>query len=103
MDLSLMLHPRGFDAAQMPKKLKTQVIIDTGFDNAHENICNLCSRLILAIGDGALGFWSALEEEFSTCEQQRCWVHKTANVLDKMAKSTQVHVKKMIHEMYILD
>ena len=55
----------------------------------------------LAIGDGALGFWAALEEEFPSCKHQRCWVHKTANVLDKMAKSVQVHAKKLIHEMYM--
>lgn len=54
----------------------------------------------LAIGDGALGFWAALEEEFPQCRQQRCWVHKTANILDKMPKIAQVHAKKMIHEMY---
>lgn len=56
---------------------------------------------LLGIGDGALGFWSALEEEFPSCRHQRCWVHKTANVLDKMAKSIQVHAKKLIHEMYM--
>ena len=55
----------------------------------------------LAIGDGALGFWAALEEEFPNCKQQRCWVHKTANVLDKMAKSIQNSAKKLIHEMYM--
>jgi putative transposase len=55
----------------------------------------------LAIGDGALGFWAALEEEFPTCKEQRCWVHKTANVLDKMAKSVQAHAKRLIHEMYM--
>ncbi len=55
----------------------------------------------LAIGDGALGFWSALEEEFPSCKQQRCWVHKTANVLDKMAKPVQIGAKKLIHEMYM--
>jgi putative transposase len=55
----------------------------------------------LAVGDGALGFWNALEEEFSQCRQQRCWVHKTANVLDKMPKSVQPNAKKMIHEMYL--
>jgi putative transposase len=54
----------------------------------------------LAVGDGALGFWSALEEEFSHCRQQRCWVHKTANILDKMPKSVQPNAKTMIHEMY---
>lgn len=55
----------------------------------------------LAIGDGALGFWGALEEGFPSCSHQRCWVHKTANVLDKMSKSVQVHAKKLIHEMYM--
>lgn len=55
----------------------------------------------LAIGDGALGFWSAIEEEFPKCRQQRCWVHKTANILDKMPKSVQPNAKRMIHEMYL--
>ncbi len=55
----------------------------------------------LGIGDGALGFWSALSEEFPSCRQQRCWVHKTANVLDKIAKSLQPPAKKLIHEMYM--
>jgi putative transposase len=55
----------------------------------------------LAIGDGALGFWAAIEEEFPETRGQRCWVHKTANVLDKMSKSTQVNAKKMIHEIYM--
>jgi transposase-like protein len=55
----------------------------------------------LAIGDGALGFWSALEEEYPQCQEQRCWVHKTANILDKMPKSVQVNAKRMIHEMYM--
>lgn len=55
----------------------------------------------LAVGDGALGFWGALEEEFPQCRQQRCWVHKTANILDKMSKSVQGSAKKWIHEMYL--
>src|SRR5271154_2393584 len=55
----------------------------------------------LAVGDGALGFWSALEEEYPQCQQQRCWVHKTANILDKMPKSVQANAKRMIHEMYM--
>lgn len=55
----------------------------------------------LAIGDGALGFWSALEEIFPKTRTQRCWVHKTVNVLDKMSKSVQKHAKAMIHEMYM--
>jgi len=60
----------------------------------------LSSSPSLAVGDGALGFWSALEEAFPSCKQQRCWVHKTANILDKMPKRAQVNAKKMIHEMY---
>lgn len=56
---------------------------------------------LLAIGDGALGFWAALEEVFPSTRQQRCWVHKTANILDKMAKSAQPYAKKLIHDMYM--
>lgn len=55
----------------------------------------------LAIGDGALGFWAALEEVFPTSNQQRCWVHKTANILDKMPKKVQRGAKQAIHEMYM--
>lgn len=55
----------------------------------------------LAIGDGALGFWGALEEEYPATGHQRCWVHKTVNVLDKMAKSVQPAAKRMIHDIYL--
>lgn len=55
----------------------------------------------LAIGDGALGFWAAVEEVFPSTRQQRCWVHKTVNVLDKMSKSVQGHAKMLLHEMYM--
>ena len=57
----------------------------------------------LAVGDGALGFWRALEEEFPGTRIQRCWVHKTANVLDKLPKRKQPHAKKLIHEMYLAE
>jgi len=55
----------------------------------------------LAIGDGALGFWAALAEEFQSTKVQRCWVHKTANVLDKMPKKVQPGAKDLLHEMYL--
>jgi transposase-like protein len=55
----------------------------------------------LAVGDGALGFWAALEESFPKTREQRCWVHKTANLLDKLPKRAQPHAKKLIHEMYL--
>ncbi|CCB85454.1 transposase for insertion sequence element IST2 [Parachlamydia acanthamoebae UV-7] len=55
----------------------------------------------LAIGDGALGFWAALNEEFPATKQQRCWVHKMANILDKMPKIVQKYAKEIIHEIYM--
>ena len=57
----------------------------------------------LAIGDGALGFWKTLDEVFPQTKRQRCWVHKTANILDKMSKSIQGKAKSMIHEMYMAE
>ena len=57
----------------------------------------------LAIGDGALGFWKALDEVFPQTKRQRCWVHKTANILDKMPKSIQGKAKSIIHEMYMAE
>lgn len=57
----------------------------------------------LVVGDGALGFWRAREEEFPKARTQRCWVHKTANVLDKMPRSVQPSAKSLIHEMYMAE
>jgi Transposase, Mutator family len=54
----------------------------------------------LAVGDGALGFWKAIEEAFPANRHQRCWVHKTANVLNKVALSVQVNMKADIREIY---
>jgi putative transposase len=57
----------------------------------------------LATGDGALGFWKALAKVWPTTRAQRCWVHKTANVLDKLPKRTQPGAKKMLHNVYLAD
>lgn len=54
----------------------------------------------LATGDGALGFWKALHKVYPDTRQQRCWVHKTANVLDKLPKAMQPKVKSALHEIY---
>jgi putative transposase len=54
----------------------------------------------LAIGDGALGFWKAMRQIWTTTKEQRCWVHKTANVLDKMPKGSQPKAKQKLHEIY---
>ena len=55
----------------------------------------------LAMGDGALGFWKAVRQVWPTTAEQRCWVHKTANVLDKLPKSVQPKAKDMLHEIYL--
>ena len=55
----------------------------------------------LAIGDGALGFWAAIQEEFPETNHQLCWVHKICNVLDKLPKSLQGKAKTMIHDIYL--
>ena len=54
----------------------------------------------LAVGDGALGFWKAIEEVFQGTRHQRCWVHKTANVLNKVALSVQINMKADLREIY---
>jgi transposase-like protein len=56
---------------------------------------------MLAIGDGALGFWAAIRscEGFEKTEEQRCWVHKIANVLDKLPKRLQSDAKGLLHDM----
>jgi putative transposase len=54
----------------------------------------------LAIGDGALGFWKTIEEVFPGTRHQRCWVHKTANVLNKVALSVQFNMKADLREIY---
>jgi putative transposase len=55
----------------------------------------------LAIGDGALGFWKAVRQVWPDIAEQRCWVHKTANVLDKLPKSMQPKAKEMLHAIYL--
>ena len=54
----------------------------------------------LAVGDGALGFWKALRQVWPTTREQRCWVHKTANVLDKLPKGQQPKAKAMLHDIW---
>jgi putative transposase len=55
----------------------------------------------LAVGDGALGFWCALAKIFPATKQQRCWVHKTANVLNTLPKGQQPRAKEMLHEIWL--
>ena len=57
----------------------------------------------LGIGDGALGFWAAADQIFPGMRQQRCWVHKTANVLNKLPKSAQPKAKDALHEIWMAE
>ncbi len=57
----------------------------------------------LAVGDGALGFWKALREVYGETRQQRCWVHKTANVLNQMPKSLQAKAKGHLQDIWMAE
>ena len=57
----------------------------------------------LAVGDGALGFWKALPQVFGSTRAQRCWVHKTANVLNQLPKGQQAKAKAGLHEIWMAE
>ena len=57
----------------------------------------------LAIGDGALGFWKALAKCYPDTRHQRCWVHKSANILSALPKSVQPKVKAALHEIWMAE
>ncbi|AGF61046.1 putative transposase [Streptomyces hygroscopicus subsp. jinggangensis TL01] len=87
---------------------KELVALKDGYRESGESWADLlrdCARRgmrapVLAVGDGALGFWKALAEVFPETREQRCWVHKTANVLDSVPKSAQPGAKKAIQDIY---
>jgi transposase-like protein len=86
---------------------KEIIAIDDGYRESKESWLALLRDLrergmqapVVAVGDGALGFWSALHEVFPGTLEQRCWVHKIANVLDKAPKSMQAKMKSALHEI----
>ena len=57
----------------------------------------------LAIGDGAMGFWGALDEVYPETRSQRCWMHKTGNVLNRLPKSVQPKAKQALHEIWMAE
>ena len=57
----------------------------------------------LAIGDGALGFWNAITKVWPTTQHQRCWVHKTANILNKVPKSLQPKIKSRLQDIWMAE
>jgi putative transposase len=86
--------------------------LESGFRESELNWKSLLLRLWdqglkvapeLAVGDGALGFWKALAQVFPATRVQRCWVHKTANVLNNLPKSQQPQAKSALHEIYLAE
>lgn len=91
-----------------PEGVKEVIALEDGYRESTESWAELLRDLKLrglarppklALADGALGFWRALREVFPETEEQRCWVHKIANVLDKMPKRVQPKAKALLHEI----
>jgi putative transposase len=89
---------------------KELIALEAGVRESELTWKNMLLRLVgqglskapeLAIGDGSLGFWKALSQIFPSTRHQRCWVHKTANILDKLPKSQQPQAKSALQEIYL--
>jgi transposase-like protein len=84
---------------------KELVALEDGYRESEEAWLTLLRELkrrsmpapALAVGDGALGFWGALEQVYPECARQRCWVHKLRNVLDKLPDRVQERAKDLLH------
>jgi len=93
-----------------PEGKKELVAIDDGLRESTESWLEVLRDLkargldigpLLAVGDGALGFWAALEQIYPETRHQRCWVHKTANVLNALPKSLHAKAKAGLHEIWM--
>jgi transposase-like protein len=93
-----------------PEGKKELVAIDDGLRESTESWLEVLRDLkaraldvgpLLAVGDGALGFWAALEQIYPETGHQRCWVHKTANVLNALPKSLHAKAKAGLHEIWM--
>jgi len=86
---------------------KELVAVSDGYRESEESWAEVLRDLkrrgmqapVLAVGDGALGFWAALRDVFPQTREQRCWVHKIARVLDALPKSLQPKAKAALHEI----
>ena len=91
----------------LPDGTKEVVALEDGYRESTESWKTLLRDLKhrglpapkLAIADGALGFWASLRDIYPAAEEQRCWVHKIANVLDKLPKRLQPRAKSHLHEI----
>ena len=90
-----------------PDGTKEVVALEDGYRESAESWRTLLRDLkrrglrapVLAIGDGALGFWAAVRDVWPETAEQRCWVHRIANVLDKLPRSLQPRAKQALHEI----
>lgn len=91
---------------------KELIAVEEGYRESEASWLELLNGLVarglttcpkLAIADGALGFWKALSKVYPQTKQQRCWVHKTANVLNKLPKAVQPKVKEALHDIWMAE
>jgi transposase-like protein len=90
-----------------PDGTKELITIEDGYRESTESWATLLRGLnrrgmrapVLAVGDGALGFWKALRDVWPETRGQRCWVHRIANVLDKLPKRLHTKAKVALHEI----
>lgn len=88
---------------------KELIALEDGYRESKESWAALLRDLkdrgmrapVLAVGDGALGFWGALAQVYPETREQRCWVHKLANILDKLPKRLQPRAKALLHEVML--
>jgi transposase-like protein len=94
-----------------PDGTKEVIALEDGYRESAESWRTLLRDLkrrglrapVLAVGDGALGFWAALRNVWPETAEQRCWVHQIANVLDKLLRSLQPRAKQALHEIMYAD
>lgn len=90
-----------------PDGTKELIAVEDGYRESAESWAGLLRALkrrgmrapVLAVGDGALGFWAALRDVWPETKEQRCWVHRLANILDKLPKRIQPTAKRALHEI----
>ena len=91
---------------------KELIAVEEGYRESEASWLELLNGLVarglttspkLATADGALGFWKALSKVYPQTKQQRCWVHKTANVLNKLPKAVQPKVKEALHDIWMAE
>lgn len=90
-----------------PDGTKELVAVEDGYRESEEAWLDLLRNLkargmqapVLAVGDGALGFWNAKRQVWPQTREQRCWFHKLGNVLDKLPKRLQAAAKRKLHEV----